>query len=81
LIRAARACRQAGATRVLAAATHGLFIGGATDLFAEPAIDGITVANTVPPFRVAAEAAGRRLTVLDASPAIARAIAECHAGT
>jgi ribose-phosphate pyrophosphokinase len=80
LIRAARACREAGATRVLAAATHGLFIGGATDLFAEPAIDGITVANTVPPFRVAAEAAGRRLTVLDASPAIARAIAECHAG-
>jgi ribose-phosphate pyrophosphokinase len=77
LVRAAEACRAAGATRVLAAAAHGLFIGGATELFATPAIDGITVTNTVPPFRLAAEAA-RRLTVLDASESIARAMMACH---
>jgi len=81
LVRAAKACRAAGATRVFAAAAHGLFIGGAGDLFATPAIDGITVSNTVPPFRVPAEAVAQRLTVLDAGDAIARAIAECHDGS
>ncbi len=81
LVRAAKACRAAGATQVFAAAAHGLFIGGAGELFATPAVDGITVANTVPPFRVPAEAAAQRLTVLDAANAIARAIAECHDGS
>ena len=81
LVRAAKACRAAGATKVFAAAAHGLFIGGAGELFATPAIDGITVANTVPPFRVAADVAAQRLTVLDAGDAIARAIAGCHDGS
>lgn len=80
LIRAARACRSAGATRVFAAAAHGLFIGGAAELFAAPEIDGITVTNTVPPFRVAGDAM-QRLTVLDASEAVARMIAACHDGS
>jgi len=77
LVRAAKACRAAGATRVFAAAAHGLFVGGAAELFAAPEIDGITIANTIPPFRVAA-AAMPRLTVLDASEAVARAIAAQH---
>lgn len=81
LVRAATACRAAGATRVFAAAAHGLFVGGATELFATSALDGITVANTVPPFRVAAETAARRLTVLDVSDAIARAISACYDGS
>lgn len=78
LVRAAKACRAAGAVRVFAAAAHGLFIDGATELFATPTLDGIIVANTVPPFRVPPEMAARRLTVLDASDAIARAIAACR---
>ena len=78
LVRAAQACRAAGAARVFTAAAHGLFVGGATELFGSPALDGITVTNTVPPFRVPAEMAAQRLTVLDASEAIARAMAACH---
>jgi len=78
LVRAAKACRAAGAVKVFAAAAHGLFVGGATELFASPAVDGVTVANTIPPFRVPQEVAAQRLTVLDASEAIARAIAACH---
>ncbi len=81
LVRAAKACRAAGATKVFAAAAHGLFIAGATELLATPALDGITVANTVPPFRVPPEIADRRLTVLDVSDAIARAMAACHDGS
>ena len=78
LVRAAKACRAAGATKVFASAAHGLFVGGAPELFATSVLDGITVTNTVPPFRVPTEVAARHLTVLDASEAIARAMAACH---
>jgi ribose-phosphate pyrophosphokinase len=78
LVRAARACRAAGATKVFAAAAHGLFVGGAPELFATPALDGITVTNTVPPLRVPAEVAARRLSILDASDILARTMAACH---
>ena len=78
LVRAARACREAGATRVLAAAAHGLFIGGAPELFAGGAIAGVTVTDTVPPFRLAGQAAAGAVTVLDSSEAFAQAIAVCH---
>jgi ribose-phosphate pyrophosphokinase len=77
LVRAATACRAAGATRVFAAAAHGLFTEGAPALFASPAFDAIAVTDTVPPFRVS-EAAAPRLAVLDASEAIALAIAACR---
>ncbi|HVY14120.1 MAG TPA: ribose-phosphate diphosphokinase [Rhodopila sp.] len=80
LLRAAQACRDAGATAVHAAATHGLFIGGAPELFTSPLLDGITVSNTVPPFRVRSDATDR-LTILDASETLARAIVACHGGS
>lgn len=79
LVRAAKACRTAGATKVYAAAAHGLFMSGAPELMAEPSIDGIVVANTVPPFRLSAESAAR-LAILDASEAVAAAIASCRDG-
>ena len=78
LVRAARACRAAGASKVFAAAAHGLFVDGAGELFAASEIDGITVTNTVPPFRVRPEVVAQRLIVLDVSDAIARVIAACH---
>ncbi len=78
LVRAANACREAGAARVFAAAAHGLFVEGAPALFGASALDGITVTNTVPPFRVAPDVVARRLTTVDVSDAIARAIMACH---
>ncbi len=78
LVRAAQACRSAGATRILAAATHGLFAGGAPALF-EAGLDGVVVANTVPPFRLPPEVAARHLTIVDISGSIAAVIAACHA--
>ncbi len=80
LVRAAKACRAAGAARVFAAAAHGLFIGGAAELLAEPALDGLVVTDTVPPFRLAPGIAPGRLAVLDSSEAIAEAILACHGG-
>jgi len=78
VVRAAKACRAAGATRVFAAVTHGLFVGGAADLFATQEIDAIAVTNTVPPFRVPPAVATHRLTIIDASQSIARAISAWH---
>ncbi len=80
LVRAAKACRAAGATKVFTAAAHGLFMGGAPELMVEPAIDSIVITNTVPPFRLSAEAASR-LTILDASEAVAAAISSCRDGS
>lgn len=81
LVKAARAARAAGATKVFAAAAHGLFMGGANDLLAEPVIDSIIIANAVPAFRVPAQAAAKRLVVLDASEAFASAITEARDGS
>src|SRR6266849_2163512 len=49
LLRAARAARKAGATRVIAFVTHGLFMPGAAEVIADPAIERIVVTDTVPP--------------------------------
>jgi ribose-phosphate pyrophosphokinase len=80
LVRAAKDCRAAGANRVFAAAAHGLFVSGAPELLAEAAIDGIVVANTVPPFRLSAEEAAN-LTILDASDMVAGAISSSRDGS
>ena len=77
LLRAARACREAGAAEIHAAAAHGLFTGGAEDLFAAGLFESVVVSSTVPPFRLAG-AARARLTILDAAEPLARAIAACH---
>jgi ribose-phosphate pyrophosphokinase len=73
LRRAARACRDAGARRVWAAATHGLFHEGAAAMVLDPALDGVVVSDAVPPFRLPPEAV-RRVTVLDSSRLVAAAI-------
>ncbi len=79
LVRAAEACRAAGAAHVMTVAAHGLFIGGAPRLFASPAIDGVAVTDTVPVTETVSQIAAPRLTVLDSSEALARAIGVCHA--
>jgi ribose-phosphate pyrophosphokinase len=48
LIEAARVVREAGATRVFAAATHGVFSGPALERLARPEIEEIVVTDTIP---------------------------------
>jgi len=74
LKRAAQACRDAGAKRVYAAATHGLFIGSASEIVGDPLIDAFVVTDVVPPFRLAGSAALSKVTVLDSTQLIADAI-------
>jgi len=80
LVRAARAARQAGARRVLAMVTHGLFMPGAEKAIGDPALDGLVVTDAVPPFRLAAKAAQEKIEVLPVAPLLAEIIRRLHAG-
>ncbi len=79
LLRAAHACRKGGARQVWAAATHGLFVGGTPELFSDGSLDGIVVADTVPPPSALSPEARARLVVLDSTHHVATAIGKARA--
>jgi ribose-phosphate pyrophosphokinase len=78
MIRAAGASRKAGATRVYAIATHGLFTGGAEKVLADPGLDRIYVTDSVPPFRLPASLLQEKFTVVPCAPLLAEAIKRIH---
>jgi ribose-phosphate pyrophosphokinase len=78
LLRAARAARQAGAKRVLALVTHGLFMPGAATVVADPAIDRLIVSDAVPPFRLGRDAPRDKIETLAVAPLLAEAIRRLH---
>ena len=80
LLRAAEASRKLGARKVFAAATHGIFVGDANRVLAEPAVDEILVTNTIPPFRLDPRLLEEKVRVLDAAELFAQAIARIHEG-
>jgi ribose-phosphate pyrophosphokinase len=75
---AARACRDQGAVAVHVAATHGLFVGGAREVVADPALDSLAVTDSVPPFRLPSELVNAKLTVIPIAPLFAEAIRQIH---
>jgi ribose-phosphate pyrophosphokinase len=78
LVRAAAACRSAGARRVIGMATHGAFSAGAGEVLAHPALDELVITNTIPPERLTDPETRRRLSVLDTSGLFAEAIRRLH---
>lgn len=80
IARAVRACKERGARRVYAAAAHGLFVGRANEVLADPLLDRLAVTNTVPPFRLRPELVSERLAIVDAAPLFAEAIRRLHEG-
>lgn len=79
IARTASKCRELGAAKVYAAASHGLFVGHASRLLGDAGLDGLVVTDTVPPFRLSGPARDR-LAVLPASALVAEAIRRIHAG-
>jgi ribose-phosphate pyrophosphokinase len=73
ITKAADALHAAGAAEVIAAATHGVLSGPATDRLKNSHISEIVVTNTLP---ISAEQQFDKLTVLSIAPLIARAIRE-----
>jgi len=78
LLRAARSARAAGARRVLALVTHGLFMPGAAEVIADPALDRVVVTDAVPAFRLDHPESNKKLVVLPAAPLLAEAIRRLH---
>lgn len=78
--RAAKALLAAGARQVIACAAHGLFVDPASEILASDNIAKIIVTDSVPPFRLAADAALRdKLCIASAAPLFAHAIKLSHA--
>lgn len=80
LLHAAAACRESGATKVYAAATHGVFVGKANNLLSGTVLDRVVVTDTIPAFRLDPDLARNKLTVLSAAPLFAEAIRRIHTG-
>jgi ribose-phosphate pyrophosphokinase len=72
--RAARAAMAAGARRVVALAAHGLFMPGAAEALADPAVERVVVTDAVPPFRLEGTGLAGKVDVLPAAPLLAEAI-------
>jgi ribose-phosphate pyrophosphokinase len=78
LLRAARAARKAGARRVIALVTHGLFMRGSEEVLGDPAIERLIVTDSVPPFRLGPGTAREKLEILPIAPLLADAIGRLH---
>lgn len=78
LAAAAEACRAQGSTRVIAAASHALFLEPANQLFASDAIARIMVTDSVPPFRLDPQLVRAKLDVVSIAPLLAEVIARLH---
>lgn len=81
MARAVRACREHGATRVLAAATHAVFAGEAAAALEQAGVDGVIVADTVQEGERALAVGAGKVTVLDTAALFAQAIRMLHEGT
>jgi ribose-phosphate pyrophosphokinase len=78
LLRTARSARAAGAKRVIALVTHGLFMPGSAEVLADPALDQIVVSDTVPPFRLDRPEHNSKLVILPAAPLLSETIRRLH---
>jgi ribose-phosphate pyrophosphokinase len=80
LVRAAAACQERGAVRVIAAATHGVFTGEANAHLASPALSELVVTDTIPPFRLTDPVVRKKLVTLECAPLFAEAARRIHEG-
>jgi ribose-phosphate pyrophosphokinase len=78
LARAAENCRERGAKKIYAAATHGVFTGKANQILSNPALEKIVIADTIPPFRLDPDLVNNKLAILDATRLFAEAIGRIH---
>src|SRR5690242_18495342 len=78
LLRAARAARHAGAKRVIALVTHGLFMPGAESVLRDPAIDRLVVTDSAS--TSLGEATRAKVDVLTVAPLLAECVRRLHAG-
>lgn len=80
LARAAFACRDGGATSVVALATHGLFNEKAGEVLGDPVLQQLVVSDSVAPGRNGADALKPKLAVVSSAALFGDAIMQLHDG-
>ena len=75
LVRAATACKQAGAKKVFAVASHGVFSTKANEVLKDAALDRIVITNSIP-LRALDEHIMEKIQVLDIAPLIGKYLPE-----
>ena len=80
MLRAAEACLEQGAKDVYALAAHGLFVGDAAAVVADPRLKKTIITDTVPPFRLDQKTIGQHVEIVSAAPLFAAAIRRNHEG-
>lgn len=78
IARATAACFNGGATRVLAAATHGVFATESNALLGESPVAAIAVTDTIAPWRVVDRGLAARITVLSSVEFLAESLLCLH---
>jgi ribose-phosphate pyrophosphokinase len=74
LVRAAKACKEAGADKVYAAATHGVFVDKANETLVDSALDKIIITNSIPPIRLDKKLVRQKMEIIDIAPLIGNMI-------
>jgi ribose-phosphate pyrophosphokinase len=80
MVHAARACKEQGAKKVYAVASHGVFVGNAGNNLQDDALDQIIVTDSISPFRLDKTPVQQKLVVLSAAQLFAEAIKRIHTG-
>jgi ribose-phosphate pyrophosphokinase len=80
IVRAASACRNAGASRVMVAAAHGVFVPEVSRLFTKTPIDRLAVLDHIPPLDLDPGLKNVPLDIVDGSTLVADAIHRMHTG-
>ncbi len=80
MARAAKACHGLGAVKVYAVASHGVFVGAASQALGDQALEKIVITDTIPPFRLDPALVKEKVVILDAAALFAEAIKRIHSG-
>ena len=70
LLRAAKACKKAGAKTIYTLATHGVFTGNAVKHLNDPAIDKVFITNTIPPNKLVSNLINNKIELIDISAVV-----------
>ncbi|MEQ6341560.1 MAG: ribose-phosphate pyrophosphokinase [Gammaproteobacteria bacterium] len=80
MARAAKACHDLGAVKVYAVASHGVFVGAASQVLGDQSLEKIVITDTIPPFRLDPVLVKDKVVILDAAALFAEAIKRIHSG-
>ncbi|QEC69192.1 ribose-phosphate pyrophosphokinase [Panacibacter ginsenosidivorans] len=80
IARTATACKKAGAKKIFALATHGIFTGNPDEVFGKEMLQQIIITNTIPPFRLNNTKTKEKVTVLNAATLFAETIKRINEG-